>query len=105
MAVFRSRLRDEHAGEFHELAARMQELAESMPGFISYKVYAAEDGERCSIIEFESHEQLLAWRHLPEHRKAQQRGRERYYEEYTLSVVDPIRHSHFERGSENGKFL
>jgi heme-degrading monooxygenase HmoA len=50
----------------------MRKLAEAMPGFISYKVYTSEDGERCSIIEFESHEQLLAWRHLPEHRKAQQ---------------------------------
>lgn len=75
----------------------MMNLAEAMPGFISYKVYTSEDGERCSIVEFESHEQLLAWRNLPEHRNAQQIGRERYYEEYTLHVADPIRRSHFKR--------
>jgi heme-degrading monooxygenase HmoA len=49
ITVFRSRLRPENAQEFHELAARMMELAESMPGFRSYKLYVAEDGERCSI--------------------------------------------------------
>jgi heme-degrading monooxygenase HmoA len=97
IAVFRSRLRSDKADEFHELAGQMMNLAESMPGFISYKVYTADDGERCSIVEFESHEQLLAWRNLPEHRKAQEIGRERYYEEYTLHVTDPIRQSHFKR--------
>lgn len=97
ISVFRSRLRSENANEFYELADRMVKLAESMPGFISYKVYTSEDGERCSIVEFESHEQLLAWRNLPEHRKAQQIGRERYYEEYSLHVTDPIRQSLFKR--------
>ena len=38
ISIFRSRLRPENAGEFGELAARMLELAEAMPGFIAYKV-------------------------------------------------------------------
>ena len=97
ITVFRSRLRPETAQEFHELAAKMMKLAESMPGFISYKVYTSEDGERCSIIEFASHEQLLAWRDLPEHREAQRIGRERYYEKYTLHVAEPVRESQFKR--------
>lgn len=97
ISVFRSRLRAENAPEFHELAARMMELAESMPGFLSYKVYTSEDGERCSIVEFASHEELLAWRNLDAHREAQQLGRERYYEEYTLHVTEPVRGSRFQR--------
>ena len=97
ISVFCSRLRAENAEEFYELADRMMKLAESMPGFIAYKVYTSEDGERCSIVEFESHEQLRAWRNLPEHRMARQTGRERYYEEYTLHVTDPIRESRFKR--------
>jgi heme-degrading monooxygenase HmoA len=97
ITIFRSRLRPENEPEFNELAARMMELAESMPGFISYKLYKSEDGERCSIVEFDSHEELLAWRNLPEHRDAQQRGRERYYQEYTLHVAEPVRGSQFER--------
>jgi len=97
MTVFRSRLRPENAPEFEALAARMMELAEAMPGFIFYKVYRSEDGERCSIVEFESHEQLFAWRNLAEHRDAQQLGRERYYETYSLHVTEPVRESQFQR--------
>ena len=97
IAVFRSRLRPEHADEFRELAARMLELAESMPGFISYKLYTSEDGERASIVEFESPEHLRAWREHPEHREAQKTGRERFYESYTLHVAEPTRESRFER--------
>lgn len=97
IAVFRSRLRPEHAEEFQERAARLMKLAESMPGFLSYKLYTSEDGERCTIVEFASHEELLAWRNLPEHREAQRIGRERYYEEYRLHVGEPARESRFER--------
>ena len=71
VAVFRSRLRSEHADEFQRLAERMLEIAQSMPGFISYNVYVAANGERCSIIEFESPELLQAWREEPEHREWQ----------------------------------
>ncbi len=97
LAVFRSRLRPENADAFQALAQRMLELAESMPGFISYTSYTAEDGERCSIIEFESPEHLQAWRQLPEHQQAMRTGRERFYLEYSSHIAEPTRSSKFER--------
>ena len=97
LVVFRSRLLPENADEFRDLAAELLTLAESMPGFISYKFFVAEDGERCSIIEFESAEHLRAWREHPTHRRAQRIGRERYYREYSLQVGEPFRESRFER--------
>ncbi len=97
IVVFRSRLRPGHEAEFHALADEMLKLAKSMPGFLSYKFFVSEDEERCSIIEFDSHENLRAWREHPEHRAAQQKGRESYYVEYTLQVADPVRESRFER--------
>lgn len=97
LTVFRSRLRPENEAEFQALAARMRTLAEAMPGFVSYKVYVSADGERCSLVEFETAEQLRAWRELPAHREAQRIGRERYYAEYHLQVFEqPARESHFE---------
>ena len=96
-AVFRSRLRAENTDGFQRLADRMLQIAQSMPGFVSYKVYVADDGERCSIIEFESPELLRAWREHPEHREAQRLGRECFYEEYTLQVSEPARESRFKR--------
>lgn len=95
ITVFRSRLRPDHAEKFHLLADRMLTLARAMPGFASYKSFASEDGERCSIIEFGSREHLRAWRELPERRQAQQPGRERFYAEYFLYVAEPEHQAHF----------
>jgi heme-degrading monooxygenase HmoA len=97
LIVFRSRLLAEQADEFHGLAERMLELAQQMPGFLSYRTYLSNDGERASLIEFESAEHLDAWRTHPEHAEAMRLGRERYYSEYTLLVADPVRESRFER--------
>jgi heme-degrading monooxygenase HmoA len=96
LTVFRSRIRPEHADEFRALAAEMMREARAMPGFVSYKVYTAEDGERCSIIEFETAEQLDAWRSHAGHAAAMRTGRERFYAEYTSFVGEPIRVSRFE---------
>ena len=72
-------------------------MAQAMPGFVSYKLYTADDGERCSVIEFETPEQLLAWRRHAGHAEAQRIGRERYYTEYTSFVGEPLRESRFVR--------
>jgi len=96
VTVFRSRLRPEHAEEFQQLADRMLTLARGMPGFISYDTYLSEDGERASIVAFESAEHLRGWREHPEHAEAMRVGRERYYSRYDLLVADPLRESHFE---------
>ncbi len=100
LVVFRSRIRPENTDGFEALADEMLSLAESMPGFLSYKVYVSSDGERCSIIEFDTLEHLKAWRELPPHRAAQKRGRERFYESYSLHVSEPDRESLFTRSPE-----
>lgn len=86
IVLFRSRLRVEAGEEYHRTAQRMLELAQSMPGFISFKTFTADDDERVSIAEFESEEAVRAWYAHPEHLKAQQRGRELFYEEYKIQV-------------------
>jgi heme-degrading monooxygenase HmoA len=97
LVVFRSRLRPEAREEFGRLADEMMEIARGMPGFRSYTLFTADDGERCSVIEFESPEHLRAWREHPRHREAQRRGRERFYQEYTLHVAEETRCSRFAR--------
>lgn len=91
VTIFRSRLNSEHAAAYYEMAARMRTLAEGMPGFISFKTFNAEDGERVSIIEFESEETLRAWREHPEHREAQALGRTVFYAEFQIQVCSIIR--------------
>ena len=62
-----------------------------MPGFLSYKTFRSDDGERVSVIEFETMEDLLAWRNHPEHRRAQDLGRSRFYAEYSIQVCEVVR--------------
>jgi heme-degrading monooxygenase HmoA len=95
VVTFRSRLAADHdAAEYGVRAKRMRDLAEGIPGFRSFRAYASEDGERLSLIEFETEEGLRAWREHPEHREAQRRGRESYYSEYHVQVCTLVRESH-----------
>ena len=95
VTVFRSRLRADAGDSFVELAAEMLELARSMPGFRDYKVFTADDGERVSIIVFDSLEAQEAWRDNVEHRAAQQRGRASFYESYRIQVCEVLRERTF----------
>jgi heme-degrading monooxygenase HmoA len=97
IVLFRSRLRPDAGEEYARMAEHMDGLARKMPGFVSFKQFSAPDGERVSVIEFESEETLAAWREHPEHRKAQARGREKFYEEYRLQVCSPVRDYDFKR--------
>ncbi len=91
VTIFRSRLNPENQAAYYETAARMQALAEAMPGFIGIKTFTAEDGERVSLIEFESEKTLDAWRRHPAHREAQQLGRTAFYAEYQIQVCSIVR--------------
>jgi heme-degrading monooxygenase HmoA len=94
--VFRSRLRPGvDPAPLEPVGARMYELATKMPGFVSYKDFAAEDGETASIVEFESLETLAAWRNHPEHVAAQRLGREQFFAEYEIHVCTPLRSYRF----------
>lgn len=96
ITVFRSRLRDESRDDYFEMLKRMRELAASMPGFVSAKTFIADDGERCTIVEFESEEHQKAWARHPEHRLAQVRGRAAFYSAYDLKVATVERTSAME---------
>ncbi|MGH8502609.1 MAG: antibiotic biosynthesis monooxygenase family protein [Gammaproteobacteria bacterium] len=91
VTIFRSRLRPEHEQAYLEMATRMRALAAGMPGFLSFKTFQAEDGERVSVIEFESEQALGAWREYPDHREAQALGREAFYAEFQIQVCSIIR--------------
>ena len=95
VTVFRSRLRPGVRDEYVALANRMAELAATMPGYVSHKGFFADDGERVTVVEFESEEGMRAWRMHPEHRAAQRKARERYYSEYHIQICEVTRDSHF----------
>ena len=96
VVLFRTRLRADAGPDYHPLADRMLALAQTMPGFVSFKHYGAPDGERISVVEFASMADANRWRDHPEHREAQQRGRNEFYAWYRLQVCDQLRESVFE---------
>ena len=99
VTVFRSRLSPGVREEYLALVERMNELAANMPGYISHKGFFAEDGERVTIVEFESEETLRAWRMHPEHMAAQRKGRTDYYSEYRLQTCELLHDYHFTKAS------
>ncbi len=97
LVLFRSQLRPESGDEYAETARRMEALVRTLPGFVSFKTYTAQDGDRLSVGAFESEDALLAWRRHPEHVAAQKRGREAFYRFFEIQVAEVIRASGFER--------
>ena len=97
VTVFRSRLMPGLKDDYVALVERMAELASSMPGYISHKGFFAEDGERVTVVEFETEEGMRAWRMHPEHRVAQRKAKEIYYQDYSVQVCQVVRENRFKR--------
>lgn len=95
VTVLRSRVRPGLTDDYAALVAKMNELARSMPGYISHKGFTAEDGERCTIVEFESEAAHRAWAEHPAHREAQKLGRAKFYTEYSIHICTANRSNSF----------
>ncbi len=91
VTVFRSRVKPEVQQEYMQWASRMSALATQMPGYISHKGFVAEDGEKVTIVEFESVEAQRAWSLHPEHLEAKKKGRKDFYVEYRVQVCEVLR--------------
>jgi heme-degrading monooxygenase HmoA len=86
VTVFRSRRRVDTVEAYLRLAGEVEAHARATPGFVDFKTFAAEDGERVSLITFATPEAHRAWRDDPRHQAAQQRGRDEFYLEYSVQV-------------------
>lgn len=95
ITIFRSRLKPEGEKEYYEWAPRMGALAKTMPGYVSHKVFIAEDGERLTLVEFEDDKGQQGWRMDPQHIDAQKKGRKDFYAEYKLQICKVERETSF----------
>jgi heme-degrading monooxygenase HmoA len=91
VTVFRSRLNPDVQDAYGPMAKRMSELARTIPGYISHKAFVADDGERVTIVEFESEEALQQWRVHPEHAKAKRLGVESFFSDYKFQICEVIK--------------
>jgi heme-degrading monooxygenase HmoA len=97
LTVFRSRLRPEVPDRYFDLAAELHERARGFPGFVEFKQFVADDGERVTLVTFDSAEHEAAWRDDVQHRAAQREGRDAFYAEYDIAVCEVQRRHRWTR--------
>jgi heme-degrading monooxygenase HmoA len=98
IVLFRSRLKADAGEDYSQMAGEMYNLAKSMPGFVDFKSYKADDGERISIVKWTDQESMALWRNHPRHQEAQRLGREKWYASYEIEVAEVVRASSFKQG-------
>jgi heme-degrading monooxygenase HmoA len=94
------RTEDDPAG-YAAAAARMEELARSMPGFLGIESVRGPDGVGITVSYWQSEEAIAEWRRHAEHLEAQRLGRERWYRRFVLRVCRVERAHGF--GREEGQ--
>src|SRR6058998_4318214 len=96
IVIFKTHLREGADSEaYRKTSRRMHELVEQIPGFISIKAYTAEDGEEIDLVRFANEEALRTWKEQPDHLEAQSRGREEFYDRYSVQACKVVRDYEF----------
>lgn len=92
VVIFRARVRmlDEAYGP---MARRMRELALHEFGCVEFHS-VTEGRDEVSLSWWPSEEHIRAWKAHPAHVLAQQGGRERWYESYSVQVAEVTREYH-----------
>ena len=89
LVVFRNRKRaDIDQAAYGAESEAMEAQAAAQPGYLSFKSYAADDGEFVALSEWADEAAARSWGKVAEHRAAQANGRSSYYVEYTLFACD-----------------
>ena len=89
--VFRGRANLERLTDLIAADARMRALVETIPGFLEYKSFGAEDGEGLSLARFADAEALRRWREHPEHQAVMRQGYDTFLTEYDISICEVTR--------------
>jgi heme-degrading monooxygenase HmoA len=88
--IFSAELSEDLEG-YDEMISRMRELAATQPGFIGMES-TMEGAREITVSYWRSADDISSWKRQPEHVKAQQLGRARWYRSYTVRVARIERH-------------
>jgi heme-degrading monooxygenase HmoA len=97
VGVFRNRLVPGVQDEYGPMARQTSELVRSIPGYISHKLFVAEDGERATIVEFESEEAVHEWKVHPGHLEAKKLGFTKFFSAFKYQICNVIHANAWER--------
>ncbi|MDI3388669.1 antibiotic biosynthesis monooxygenase [Streptomyces sp. B-S-A8] len=85
-AVIFTSLRTQGDHGYGEVARRMEELVREVPGFLGVESARTPGGLGITVGYFDSAGAIEAWRSQVEHRAAQERGRDQWYEGYAVHI-------------------
>lgn len=74
--------------EYRRLAPELNDAVQLIPGYISHKRFVADDGERCTIVEFEDEAAQRQWANNPTHQQAMDFGKTKFFTEYDIKVCE-----------------
>jgi heme-degrading monooxygenase HmoA len=86
-AIFTSLRAPSGDADYGAMAARMAELASSMPGYLGVESVRGAEGVGITVSYWQSEADILAWRRNAEHREAQAGGRREWYEGFELRIA------------------
>jgi heme-degrading monooxygenase HmoA len=95
-AVIFTSLRENADDGYAEVAARMAELAVEQPGFLGIESSRGADGLGITVSYWSSEDAIRAWKANAEHRIAQRKGREGFYQRWFTRVCKVERAYAFE---------
>jgi heme-degrading monooxygenase HmoA len=70
---------------------RMLALVSKVPGFLGIEGYAGENGTELAVARFDSEESIATWRDHADHAATRQRGREEFFDAYSITVAQITR--------------
>lgn len=90
--IFTSLKREETKG-YKEMAEKMEELAKQQPGYLGFESTRNEIG--ISVSYWKDLESIKNWKNNSEHLLAQQLGKTKWYEHYSIRIAKVERDYHF----------
>jgi heme-degrading monooxygenase HmoA len=96
VAVF-STVRTQDQSGYSETSERMEDLVKDVPGFLGMDHAQTPGGLGITVGYFRDADALAQWRSNAEHRAAQKRGQDQWYQSYTLHVAKVERSNGFTR--------
>ncbi len=86
VVIFKAKVR-QFDDEYSQTAQRMRELALTEFGCLEFNAVTEGDQE-IALSYWPSEDHIKAWKQHPEHLAAQQLGQQRWYESYSVEVVE-----------------
>ncbi len=85
--IFSSRRTGRDDVGYADMAAKMDALAKTMPGYLGIETIRSREGATITVSYWTDEQAIRNWRTNAEHRLAQDKGKTMWYEHYELRIA------------------